>query len=143
MNRIITVAALFAGLWLASAGAIAQAVDPAMFERLTGRPFATVPEGNQATDADWKRYADLVSVALEQRRMKRVADLGTAEFAVFIQYTGGQRPSMQIVIAEAKPYRDEKKVVMLTRVSAGTGSGFKGTTADLIPQLAESIFVQP
>jgi hypothetical protein len=143
MNRIINIVALFAGLWLASAGAIAQAVDPAMFERLTGRAFATVPEANQANDADWKRFADLVSVELEQRRMKRVTDLGAAEFAVFIQYTDGQRPSMQIVVAEAKPYRDEKKVVMLTRVSVSTGSGFKGTTADLIPQLAESIFVHP
>lgn len=142
MNRIAALA-LFAGLWLASSCAIAQTPDTALFERLTGHAFVTVSEGSQTGNVDWKHYADLVSVELEQRRLKRVATLGDAEFAVFIQYTDGQRPSMQIVLAEAKPYRDEKKVAMITPVSVSTGSGFKGTPADLVPQLVESIFVHP
>jgi len=139
MNRI-TALALFVGLWLAS-GAIAQTAAPTLFERLTGRTFATVPEGSQTDSADWKRYADLVSAGLEQRRLKRVARLEDAEFVVFLKFTDGQRPSMQIILAEAKPYRDEKKVVSLSRVSVSTGSAFKGTTADLVPQLVEEIFV--
>jgi hypothetical protein len=143
MNRMIRTSAVFAGLWLASFGAIAQTADLTLFEKLMDRTFVTVPEASQTGNADWKHYADLVSVELEQRRLKRVATLGAAEFAVLIQYTDGPRPSMQIVLAEAKPYRDEKKVVMITRVSVSTGSGFKGTPADLVPQLVESIFVHP
>jgi hypothetical protein len=134
---------LFVGLWLAGPITLAQTPDTSTFERLMGRPFVTVPEGNQTASADWKRLTDLVSAQLEQRRMKRVATPEDAEFVVFIQFTDGQRPSMQIVVAEAKPYRDEKKIVSLSRVSTSTGSSFKGTAADLVPQLVESIFVHP
>ena len=141
MNRMINAIALLAGLWIADAAA--QIVDMAMFERLTEHPFVTVPEGDQASNADWKRYADLVSVELEQRRMKRVTTLDAADYAIFIEYAESERPSMQIVVAEAKPYRNEKKIVKVTRVSVSTGSGFKVVTADLIPGLVEAIFVPP
>jgi hypothetical protein len=115
----------------------------AMFERLTEHTFATVPEGNQTSNADWKRYANLVAVELEQRRMKRVTTLDAAEFAVIIQYIDGRPPSMEIIVAEAKPYRDEKKVVKVTRVSVWAGSGTKYTVADLVPDLVQAIFVPP
>ena len=51
MNRMATLA-LFVGLWLASAWAVAQPPDTALFERLTGHTFMTVPEGSQAGSAD-------------------------------------------------------------------------------------------
>jgi hypothetical protein len=140
MTRIAALL-LFVGLWLAGPVVLAQTPDTATFERLMGRPFVIVPEGSQTESADWKRCADLVSAELEQRRMKRVATLADAEFVVFLQCTDGQRPSMQIVVAEAKPYRDEKRVVTISRISAGTGSGFKGTLADFVPGVVEAIFV--
>jgi len=142
MTRIVALV-LFVGLWLAGPAVLAQTPDAATFERLLGRPFAIVPEGSQTASTEWKRLADLVAAQLEQRRMKRVATPADAEFVVLLQYADGQRPSMQIVVAEAKPYRDEKKIVSLSRVSTSTGSSFKGTAADLVPQLVESIFVHP
>ena len=142
MNRI-TALVLCVGLWLAGSIAIAQTPDTSILERLMGRPFVIAPEGSQTAGVDWKRYADLVSAELEQRRMKRVTKMEDAEFVVFLQYSDVQRPSMQIVVAEAKPYRDEKKVVMIKRISVTTGSGFKGTTADLVPAVVQDIFVHP
>ena len=140
MTRIVALV-LFLGLCLAGSGVLAQTADMEAFERLKDRPFVIVPEGSETASADWKRCADLVSAEFEQRRMKRVATPADAEVVIFLQCTDGQRPSMQIVVAEAKPYRDEKRVVTISRISASTGPGYKGTITDLVPGVVEAIFV--